>query len=484
MKQYMIILSMLLLSAGFSSCEEWLRTGSEDRIMEDALFSNEEGFYTALNGVYVGLLNANLYGRKLTTGTFDILAQYYDTSKPLNSHAYRNLANFDYQTMKDAVKDIWKQAYTVIGNLNTILEHTETNRAVLSDKSYHLIKGEALGLRAMLHFEIFRIFGPVYKFEPGKECMPYNDDTEKNVKPLLAATVVAERILGDLTEAAGLLSGVDPVTTEGNVTADNEKGDNRFRYRGQRLNYFAVKALMARVCLYIGDTANAGIYANQVIDEATRFFPFATREQVNGQEASGAVSQASENRIFSSEILFGLYNSKRLTDTFDRLFSNKLDPKNVLKMTDSGASKLYNEEGDLRICQWQTLRDIEGNDGRFFVKYGGVTDLGHEYANIMPVLRMSEMYLIAAECDRKVERLDELRAARKTSQLHSTVGLDGYIEDEYVREFIGEGQLFWYYKRKGTTLLRRLYNPNLEDMGISLSSYRFDLPEEEQKLRR
>ena len=483
MKQYTVIFSFLLFLLSTSSCKEWLRTDSEDRIMEDALFSNEAGFYTALNGVYIGLLNTNLYGQKLTTSTFDILAQYYDTSKPLNTHVYRNLANYDYQTMKDAVKDIWSQAYTMIGNLNTILEHCETERDVLSDKSYHLIKGEALALRAMLHFEVFRIFGPIYKYEPGKVCIPYHKDTNKEVKPLLTATAIAESVLDDLKDAENLLKEVDPVITEGSVATDNVKGDNRFRYRGQRLNYYAVKALIARVYLYIDDTSNAGIYANQVIREAAVFFPFATREQVNGQAASGAVSQSSENRIFSSEILFGLYNSKRLTDTFDKLFSNKLEPKNVLRMTDTGAAQMYDEEGDLRTCQWQTMRDIEANDGRFFVKYGEVADLGNEYANLMPVLRMSEMYLIGAECDRKIDRLNELRAARKVSQLHTTIGLDAYIEDEYVREFIGEGQLFWYYKRRGATQLRRIYDPILDDMKVTISNYQFDLPDDEQKLR-
>ena len=88
MKQYTVIFSFLLFLLSTSSCKEWLRTDSEDRIMEDALFSNEAGFYTALNGVYIGLLNTNLYGQKLTTSTFDILAQYYDTSKPLNTHKH------------------------------------------------------------------------------------------------------------------------------------------------------------------------------------------------------------------------------------------------------------------------------------------------------------------------------------------------------------------------------------------------------------
>ena len=56
---------------------------------------------------------------------------------------------------------------------------------------------------------------------------------------------------------------------------------------------------------------------------------------------------------------------------------------------------------------------------------------------------------------------------------------DGSIEDEYVREFIGEGQLFWYYKRKGITEIPRLYNRSAGDMKIELSNYQFDLPDKE-----
>ena len=73
MKQYVIIITLISTLLGGSSCKEWLKVDSEDRIMEDALFQSESGFFTALNGVYVHLLNTNLYGRTLTAGTFDIL---------------------------------------------------------------------------------------------------------------------------------------------------------------------------------------------------------------------------------------------------------------------------------------------------------------------------------------------------------------------------------------------------------------------------
>ena len=118
------------------------------------------------------------------------------------------------------------------------------------------------------------------------------------------------------------------------------------------------------------------------------------------------------------------------------------------------------------------------------MKYGDVADNGFEFARLLPMIRMSEMYLIKAECTKDYKALNPIRKARNIPQLKSNIGLNGYIEDEYVREFIGEGQLFWYYKRKGITSIPRLYNPSLQDMQITNSTYVFDLPDSEQQLRK
>ena len=58
------------------SCSDWLNVSSEDRIMENDLFRTSHGFMTSLNGIYIDLLNSSLYGKTLTWGMPDILAQY------------------------------------------------------------------------------------------------------------------------------------------------------------------------------------------------------------------------------------------------------------------------------------------------------------------------------------------------------------------------------------------------------------------------
>ncbi len=141
------------------SCSNWLDIGSEDRIMEKDLFSTKDGFLTALNGIYIDLLDNSLYGSTLTYGTMDVLAQYYDCSE--EEHIYNALSRYEEEAKRDAVDRTWSKAWFLINNANTLLEHCGEDRSVLDDESYHIIRGEALALRALLHFELLRIFGPV-----------------------------------------------------------------------------------------------------------------------------------------------------------------------------------------------------------------------------------------------------------------------------------------------------------------------------------
>ena len=222
-----------------------------------------------------------------------------------------------------------------------------------------------------------------------------------------------------------------------------------------------------------------------MIEQAGDFFPFASREDVTGQTAVGVATQNSEDRIFSSEILFAIHNSKRTTDIYDRFFSNKLEQTNLLTMEDLAVHNLYDSESDLRSYQWQTLKNTEGVDQRFFVKYGQVQDIELGYASLVPVIRMAEMYLIAAECEEDKTKgygwLNALRVARKASSLPTTGSLANDLQDEYIREFVGEGQLFWYYKRLRKTSIRRIYRSDAAYMDFDPANYLFELPENEQE---
>ena len=481
--------AVLAVSVALLSCRAWLSVDSEDRIMEEELFKDTDGFYTALNGIYVDLVNANLYSGTFGPSSPDILAQYYDTEA--DNHTYGSLALYQNEAKRLAVDNAWTRAYLMILNANKIIEHCETAEGtILNTADYNIIKGECLGLRALLHFELFRYFGPVYTVSPGADAIPYMDVSDPQVKPVLKATEVASRILDDLDEAAALLKESDPVTVSGKNETDSG-GRNLYSYRNLRLNYFAVKALAARVNMYLGYDSNreeALRLAEEVISEAAEFFPFSTRDEVTGQAAIGAVTESAEDRILSSDVLFAVYNVRRGEDIYEKYFSNSLEATNLLAISGNGYRNMYPEEGDLRTYQWESTKDVLGNDIMSFVKYEAMEVDGKNYPYMIPVIRMSEMYLIAAECYADEEnselayaRLNAVRNARMTSSVSSNIKSN--IENEYVREFAGEGQLFWYYKRNNMPSIPAIYDRSRPNISMSTANYVFELPQSEDGFR-
>ena len=77
---------------------------------------------------------------------------------------------------------------------------------------------------------------------------------------------------------------------------------------------------------------------------------------------------------------------------------------------------------------------------------------------MIPMLRLGEMYLIAAEAQSDVlangaSYINILRRARGISTTLPTLTQELLIY-EYIRELYGEGQLFYLYKRLYTTIIR------------------------------
>lgn len=476
---------MIFAVLSLTSCAGWLTVDSTDRIMEDKLYEDREGFYTALNGVYIDLVKASLYSGVFGPSVPDILAQYYDTS--VDAHMNGSLAQYQAEAKRLAVNDTWTRTYFLILNLNKTIEQADARKgSVLNDTDYNLIKGEALSLRALLHFELFRYFAPSYISAPAAQAIPYATSSDPQVYPVLKSSEVASRLADDLEEAMELLEESDPVITDGKRETDNG-GRNLYNFRNLRMNYFAVKALAARINMYQGNKTKALGFAEDVIRDAAKFFPFSTRDEVTGQAAVGSAAASAQDRVLSSDILFSVYNVKRGEDIHEKLFSNTLEVKQLLAMTDNGYKNLYPEEGDLRTYQWQRKKDVLGNDILCMVKYEAMEVDGKNYPYMIPVLRMAEMYLIAAECYAGVDdtkaygMLNTLRNARQTSSVSTSLAM--HIEDEYKREFLGEGQLFWYYKRTGKQSLIPLYDRSRPVLNMDKSYYEFEHPQAEDGFR-
>ena len=175
MKKY--IVSICLGMFLFSSCSNWLDVKPKTTVEEEEVFSRELGFKEALTGVYIKMASTDLYAKNLSYGFLDILGQRYQINAVAN---YENPLWYTFPSTytESYTETIWAKMYNVIANLNNLLYYCDKNKNVFTTEHYYeIIKGEALGLRAFLHFDLLRMFGPIYKDNPMAKRIAYR--TEK-----------------------------------------------------------------------------------------------------------------------------------------------------------------------------------------------------------------------------------------------------------------------------------------------------------------
>ena len=72
------MLYLLIALVTFTACEEWLDVAPNTDVPAKELFTTENGFISALAGIYIVMTDENTYGKNLTFGLVDQLAQLYD----------------------------------------------------------------------------------------------------------------------------------------------------------------------------------------------------------------------------------------------------------------------------------------------------------------------------------------------------------------------------------------------------------------------
>lgn len=212
------------------------------------------------------------------------------------------------------ISSIWSTAYNALLNINVLLQALDEKPDVLLPEDATMIRGEMLAARAMLHLDLVRIFGPVYIVNPDGLTVPYADAPEiikRERMPL--GDIIYNKIIPDLTEAQNLLKDCDPILTEGVLSSDGGEDGNWFRYRQLRLNYYAATLLKARAYIWVQDYTNALAEARKITDDtyAQSCFPWVDPVKL-------LANSSNPDRIFSTECLFGFYDSK-MSEIFTEL---------------------------------------------------------------------------------------------------------------------------------------------------------------------
>lgn len=473
-----LFITSVLLLAGVTSCNNWLDVEQDTEKKAGEMFDDYNGFKGALAGCYADLAGANLYGMALTMSHVDALAGlwYIDNTRSglsqtlLECNAF-NEHNYGNNYAETAVKNIYGAFYNVILQANLIIEGCRDKGGYIEgEQARVLVEGEAYAIRALCQFDLLRLFGQLPAGATRTIELPYSFTTSLEEVPAYYGWEDYVALLqNDLDRALTLMKDKDPLFEytyrELNTLAAAGNGldikDDFLTNRRIRMNYWAVKALQARFYLYIGENEKAREVALEVIDAKTvGGEPVVALSSQEDYGNEGGTKYNSE-----SECLFGVWMQDLPGVSVPLLaggpaVGSPVDLNSVLVLT----SALYGScfEGaqtatDIRYSKlWSQTRQMNGSTVYPSIRkyYINKENENSDVQGVIPVLRLSEMYLIVVETAENVAEANRIYMEymeSKNVRLHdpfvSLEDIKPELTREYRREFFAEGQLFYFYKR-------------------------------------
>ena len=462
-KIYRLLLLVTIISV-FTGCDSWLDVSPKTEVKETDLFSKESGFKTALLGVYIEMVSSNLYGGNLTMSFRDVLAQYYSITSEESTYMPMTIYDYGHADVKPTVSQIWSNMYSIIANLNNLLWNMDQHKELFTADNYNIIKGEALGLRAYLHFDLLRMYAPSYVLGGDALAIPYVNEVT-NV-PFAQKTVkqVAETCIQDLLEAEALLKETDPIgpafksysenyTNSGQDNAEYDEDGGFLRYRRERMNYYAVTTSLARIYLFLENKGEAYKWAELAVNSG---------------------------RCSSTSYIFSLYSDK-LADYSDYYFNPGLEKEEQLIIPEERKNSIYETDKygsiDSRWKEW--FHEYPNSSTEYMAKYMKASD-GKRPVNVSLIAGCEAYYIAAEAATEESDAFSHLNRVRQSFGISASYNLKEGVDDldaelyaEYRKSFVGEGQLFYYMKRKNFASIEGVVDGNFPSL------YTFPLPDTE-----
>ncbi|OKZ16438.1 MAG: hypothetical protein BHV81_13470 [Butyricimonas synergistica] len=487
-KYYTLGIGILLVC---TACTDWLTVQPETSVTAEILFTTDDGVKQGLNGAYylaeqgvynpIGALGGGGYNSFI-----EDMANTYDYSSAINSDSYFWSNHLYEQTtsQKTVNGNVFIKPYKIIANLNSLINEMIKNRDEITPEVYNIVRGEALAFRACCHLDLLRIYGPVpSSVDAGKAYLPYVRVNDVNTYPYHTFDQYMEYVQADLDSAEVYLAKSEPVLTT-TFESTESTWNTPWPYRRSRINYYGVLGLQARAALWRGDQDKALRYAKLVKDakneDGTFKFRFTTPED-NLDNNNYSVTDLTHYTEHVCGVKCGSwFDATRGTDSPWRYGEGTVISYNSIPFLKG----LYgdNYEDDLRVKHfWKvvvndrdTVKDpVTGEP--ILTDWGSIQliltprlysigrwdDFNRNATNAkrnFPIVRLPEMYFIIMECGTLSEANEvykEYCVARGITYVPLTESdRKERVIMESIKEYVGEGQNFFTYKRND---VRRIY---------------------------
>ncbi len=443
-----------------SSCNDYFdKTGDEQHITDKKFFGDEAAFASALTDCYTLMRSRDLYGGMLTLEMMEFANQNMAPHDAFSSAAAQ--LNFADAALAARIDSMTHAAYRVVAACNKLIDEAERTKVVFTSAGKKkIITAEAYALRAAVQFDLLRLFHPAPATDAGFRGLPYVTHTSANVPEALTTTQILQAVNDDLAHAAQLLKTADPILKERNSIVGVGEFDRRLRTF--QMNYYAVKAVQARVALWQGNYEQAVAQADSVLAHLQntvvryRLFYWVTPGHY-GSDFS-----------FSREYVFGIASTPT---GFARLSDDMFKTKGI--QTTTSLRDIYADNADIRYRAW--FRQ-QGSGYAMSNKFGSATLLtDYVYSTsatatslpaAIPYIKLGEVMLIKAEALNEMGQTSAARSLLEEMQGYKDISyasratsvtkesLRELIYAEARRDLFGEGQLFYLNKRLGLTLVK------------------------------
>ncbi len=366
-----ILLKFVIASAILAllfSCEEFTEVGlPQSQLAGETVFEDASTANAALADLYARLRDSGVVSGEGNAGTV-LMANYSDDmdfygndkdSEQFNKHLLLS--------SNSTLSQLWNDSYSQLYAANSLIEGV-LNSTVITGESYDRLIGEALFIRAYIHFYLTNLFGEI----------PYVTSTDYRLNKSiskLSQSQVYNRLLDDLTQSESLLPETYP-------TMDRV-----------RISKGVLIAFMARVHLYAGNWSAAELYATATINNPDYVW----------QSDLGATFLKN-----SPSIIWALHPGVAGLNTKDALSFAIYDGP-PFKPTLS--NNLYDafETGDLRKAMW--IKTVSDGTQNYYQAFKYQQELyTPSFVEYSILFRLEEQYLIRAEARAHLGTIPEAQA--------------------------------------------------------------------------
>lgn len=414
------ILLLTTITLYLGACESFTEVDlPQSQLTGPSVYEDAATATAALSDIYAnlrdrGIASGNAQGLSILMASYADELQVYSNNSHVTNFYKHNVLGSD-----PTVSQLWSSSYSQIYAANALIEGL--SNSIIDNQSKNQILGEALFIRAYLHFQLANLFGDI----------PYITTTDYNLNRVAlksAPNLVYQNAINDLLQALSLLGETYP------------SGERI------RVNKAVATALLARIYLYTGDWSNAEARSQQMIDNTTYSIPDDLNETFLKDSPS---------------VIWSLHPGLAGNNTAEAqilIFTSGPPPFAVVSPSLLAAF----ETGDNRKNQWLGNLTNGTNTWYYPFKYkqNANTGTSEEYTI---VFRIEEQYLIRAEARAHLNNLSgaqtDLNIIRNRAGLFATTAtteedlITAILHERQVEFFMEQGHRWFDLKRTGLAIV-------------------------------